>query len=112
MRKTITTLWIALAALVAFGLVLVYSASVAQKGGAVPFMKMQTVAAAVGLLAAFVLSRLDYRVWQKPACAIALVILCVAASSLVFLFRPSTAAAAGFASRESPSSRANSPASG
>ncbi|MBQ6926396.1 MAG: cell division protein FtsW [Kiritimatiellae bacterium] len=86
MRKTITTLWIALAALVAFGLVLVYSASVAQKGGAVPFMKMQTVAAAVGLLAAFVLSRLDYRVWQKPACAIAIIVLCVAASSLVFLF--------------------------
>ena len=49
MRRTITAIWVSLAALVAFGLVLVYSASVAQKGGAVPFMKMQTVAAAVGL---------------------------------------------------------------
>ena len=59
MRRTITTLWVALAALVAFGLVLVYSASATQKGGALPFMKMQTIAAAAGLVVALLLSRMD-----------------------------------------------------
>ncbi len=88
MRKTITTLWISLAALVAFGLVLVYSSSVAQKGGAVPFMKMQTVATVVGLFLAFVLSRIDYRVWQKSGFSLAIILVCIAASSLVFLFPP------------------------
>ncbi len=86
MRKTITSLWVALAALVAFGLVLVYSSSATQRGGAFPFMKMQTAAAAIGLVAAFLLSRIDYRVWQKPACIAAIVVICVATCSLVFLF--------------------------
>ena len=86
MRKTITTLWVALAALVAFGLVLVYSSSVTQKGGALPFMKMQTAAAAIGFAAALALSRLDYRVWQKPVCVVTVIVLCVVICSLVFLF--------------------------
>ena len=86
MRRTITTLWVALAALVAFGLVLVYSSSATQKGGAFPFMKMQTAAAVIGFVAAFALSRLDYRIWQKPACIASIVALCVVACSLVFLF--------------------------
>ena len=86
MRRAITALWASLAALVAFGLVLVYSSSAAQKGGALPFMKMQTVAAAVGIVAAYVLSRIDYRIWQRPVCVVSVVVLCVAAGSLVFLF--------------------------
>ena len=86
MRRTITALWISLAALVAFGLVLVYSASVAQKGGVVPFIKMQAVAAAAGIVAAYVLSRMDYRVWQRPASVVLIIIFSVAACSLVFLF--------------------------
>ena len=86
MRRTITALWVSLAALVAFGLVLVYSASVAQKGGVMPFIKMQAVAAVAGIVAAYVLSRIDYRVWQRPASVVLIVLFCVAACSLVFLF--------------------------
>ena len=86
MRRTITALWASLAALVAFGLVLVYSASVTQKGGALPFMKMQAAAAAVGIVAAYVLSRIDYRFWQRPACVVAIIVVSVATCSLVFLF--------------------------
>ena len=86
MRRTITTLWVALAALVAFGLVLVYSASATQKGGALPFMKMQTIAAAAGLVVALLLSRMDYRFLQRRGFVIALVFLCIGLASLVFLF--------------------------
>ena len=86
MRRTITALWVSLAALVAFGLVLVYSASVAQKGGVMPFIKMQAVAAVAGIVAAYVLSRIDYRVWQRPASVVLIILFCVATCSLVFLF--------------------------
>ncbi len=86
MRRTITAIWVSLAALVAFGLVLVYSASVAQKGGVMPFIKMQAVAAVAGIIAAYVLSRIDYRVWQRPASIVLIILFCVATCSLVFLF--------------------------
>ena len=86
MRRTITAIWVSLAALVAFGLVLVYSSSVAQKGGVVPFIKMQAVAAAAGFVATYVLSRMDYRVWQRPASIVLIIIISVATCSLVFLF--------------------------
>lgn len=85
MRKVITALWVTLAVLVAFGLVLVYSASVTQKGGALPFVKMQCAAAFIGLLAAIVLGRIDYRVLQKRRVIIPLAVLSVALSALVFL---------------------------
>jgi cell division protein FtsW len=85
-RRTITAIWVSLAALVAFGLVLVYSASVAQKGGVMPFIKMQAVAAVAGIIAAYVLSRIDYRVWQRPASIVLIILFCVATCSLVFLF--------------------------
>ncbi len=86
MRRTITAIWVSLAALVAFGLVLVYSASVAQKGGVMPFIKMQAVAAVAGIIAAYILSRIDYRVWQRPASIVLIILFCVATCSLVFLF--------------------------
>ncbi len=86
MRRTITAFWASLAALVAFGLVLVYSASVAQKGGPAPFMKMQAVASVAGIVAAYVVSRIDYRIWQRPACVALIIVICVASCSLVFLF--------------------------
>ena len=86
MRRTITALWASLAALVAFGLVLVYSSSIAQKGGALPFMKMQAAAAVAGIVFAYLLSRVDYRVWQRPVCVVSIVVVCVISCSLVFLF--------------------------
>ncbi len=86
MRRTLTALWASLAALVAFGLVLVYSSSVAQKGGSLPFMKMQAAAAAAGIVAAYVLSRIDYRIWQRPVCVVFIIFFCVVSCSLVFLF--------------------------
>ena len=86
MRRTITALWASLAALVAFGLVLVYSASVTQKGGPLPFIKMQAAAAVIGFIVAYALSRIDYRIWQRPACVVAIVVFCVVTCSLVFLF--------------------------
>ncbi len=86
MRRTITALWASLAALVAFGLVLVYSASAAQKGGPEPFMKMQAAASVAGIVAAYVISRIDYRIWQRPASVVLIIVVCVATCSLVFLF--------------------------
>ena len=86
MRRTITALWASLAVLVAFGLVLVYSASATQRGGSFPFMKMQAAATVAGIVAAYVVSRVDYRVWQRPVCVFSIIVVCVAACSLVFLF--------------------------
>lgn len=86
MRRAITILCVALAALVSLGLVLVYSASVTQKGGAFPFIKMQAIAAAVGIVAALAISRIDYRVWQKPAVVWSVVAVSIALCVLVFKF--------------------------
>jgi cell division protein FtsW len=49
-------------------------------------MKMQAAAMVVGVVASYVVSRIDYRVWQRPACVIAIIVVCVTACSLVFLF--------------------------
>lgn len=87
MRRTTTILWVALASLVALGLVLVYSASTTQKGGALPFIRMQSIAAAVGLVAAIALSRIDYRIWRRPAVVWPIIVLCVALCSCVFAFK-------------------------
>lgn len=88
MRKVITLLWVSVAALVAFGLVLVSSSSAALKGGAFPFMRTQTVATLVGLSFAVLLSRVDYRIWQNKYVVISLAVFSIALASLVFLFPP------------------------
>ena len=88
MRRTTTILWVALALLIAIGLVLVYSASTAEIRGALPFIKMQSAAAAVGLAAAIVLSRIDYRIWQKFAVLLPMAALCVAQCLLALKFHP------------------------
>ncbi len=86
MRKAITTLWVVAAALLLFGLVIVYSASSAQKGGPIHFFKMQAVAAVCGTIAAIVLSRIDYRFWNNAKLLVFVGLVCVAFCSLVFLF--------------------------
>ena len=70
--------------LVGFGLVMLYSVSSyeaqSEFGDAAYYLKKQLAAACLGLVAMFIVSRIDYHVWQKlslPVYGLAL-LLCVA----------------------------------
>lgn len=84
MRRVLTLLWIALACLIAFGLVLVYTASSTQRAGAIPSIRMQAVSVVAGLVVAFVLGRVDYGIWGRRNVAIAIGVLCLLLGVSVF----------------------------
>lgn len=84
MRKVLTLLWIALACLVALGLVLVYTASTPIKAGAFSIFKKQLVSVVVGIVVAVVLGRIDYRVWGRKNVAIVIGVLCCVLGASVF----------------------------
>lgn len=86
MRKAITTLWVVMSALLFFGLVIVCSASSTQKAGALPFLKMQAVAAAIGVVIAIALSRFDYRVLNRAWIMIVTGLLCFVMCIAVFQY--------------------------
>jgi cell division protein FtsW len=76
--------------LVAFGLVMVFSASAAlargQGGGANPFLVKQGLAAAVGVVAMLAAMHVDYRTWKRPIvvyAALAAVVVLLAAVLMV-----------------------------
>lgn len=75
-----------LAALLLFGLVIVFTASSAQKGGALPFVKMQGIAALIGTFLSITISRINYRIWRNKTLLLATIIACVLSCSMVFLF--------------------------
>lgn len=86
MRRTLTTLLCAVALLLAFGLVLLYSASMAQRRTPHFFIERQLLWLLIGGLAAFALARIDYRLWRsRVSCG--LLALCSLAGLLgVFAF--------------------------
>ena len=100
MRRAITTLCVVAAALLAFGLVLVDTASV--QGGAAAFsfsiwkyqvafsstLVKQLVAAGVGIALGLVAARVHYGFWRKRWIMAALALVSVAACLLVFLRPP------------------------
>ncbi len=86
MRRALAVLWIVLLLLLAFGLVLVSSASATQRGGALPFVRMQAIAIALGLAVSAALFFIDYRVWRRLPVVIAIALFCLLVSSAVFLF--------------------------
>lgn len=86
MRKILTLLWIVIASLLAFGLIAVYTASTAQKGGVHRYFDMQLAAAALGTIVAIGLSRIDYHVWRNRSIVWILFVISIIACSCVFCF--------------------------
>lgn len=86
MRRALVVLWTVLLLLLVFGLLLVYSASATQRGGALPFVRMQAIAIAIGLIAAGILYFIDYRIWRRRPIVIAMAVTSLLISSAVFLF--------------------------
>lgn len=78
----------AAAALLFFGLVLVYTASTAQRGGAAPVLLKQSIAAVVGLAMGGFCAVANYRVWRNRPILLALSVITIVASLLVFLWAP------------------------
>lgn len=88
MRNALTALWIAAASLLFFGLVLVYTASTAQRGGAASFLLKQVVAAAAGLVMLGFCVAVDYTFWRNRAVLVFLSVVTIASCLLVFLWDP------------------------
>jgi cell division protein FtsW len=99
LRRVITTLWVAVAALTMVGLVMVLSASsvtaFAEYGSSFLFFQRQALYAAFGGLVALTAARLPYRVWQRawvPLLGVSLLLL-------VLVLHPSVGTVAGGAAR-------------
>lgn len=88
MRNAITALCIAAAALLFFGLVLVYTASSALRGGAAPFLLKQLLAAAAGLAMGSFCALADYSLWRNRIVLVIISVIAIAGSMLVFLWDP------------------------
>ena len=86
MRNAITTLCAATAALLLFGLVLVFTASATQKGGASSVFYHQLAYAGIGLAAAFAVSRLKYGFWRNKVVLTIVGLVGIAACALVFKY--------------------------
>ncbi|MBR3086190.1 MAG: FtsW/RodA/SpoVE family cell cycle protein [Kiritimatiellae bacterium] len=84
MRNALTALWMVAASLLFFGLVLVYTASTAQRGGAAPVLFKQLIAAAAGLVMGAFCVTVDYRFWRSRAVLAALSAVAIASCLLVF----------------------------
>lgn len=84
MRNAITTLCTATAALLLFGLVLVFTASSAQKASSVFYH--QLAYAGIGLMAALAISRLRYKFWRNKAVLAIVGLVGIAACALVFKY--------------------------
>lgn len=87
MRNAITALCMAAAALLLFGLVLVYTASSVQRGSGFPVLVKQAIAAVVGLAMALGCAFSDYRALRNRKLLIALSLVAIAASALVFCWQ-------------------------
>lgn len=87
MRKAITALWVSVAALLSFGLVLVFSASSTEIGGAVPLLRTQACAAAIGIGLAYFAYKFDYRRYYDGRFLFTLFLFSIVLCSLVFLFK-------------------------
>lgn len=87
-RNAITALCIAATALLLFGLVLVYTASSMQRGGAAPFLVKQLAAAAAGLVMGGFCAFSDYRLWKSRAVLAILGAVAVCGCLMVFLWAP------------------------
>ena len=86
MRRVIAILWGDLFSLMAIGLVLVYSASSSFPGGASRFVLMQSLAACIGIVFVLIIINVDYRVWRAGWLVVALSIVAIGFSWLVFAF--------------------------
>jgi cell division protein FtsW len=99
LRRVITTLWVAVAALTMVGLVMVLSASsvtaFAEYGSSFLFFERQAVYALFGALVALAAARLPYRVWQRAW----IPLLGVSFLLLVLVLHPSVGTVAGGAAR-------------
>jgi hypothetical protein len=102
--------------LVAFGLVMVFSASAALARGhggglaANPFLIKQGLAAGIGVVAMLGAMHVDYRTWKRPVVVYAALLGVVALLAMVLLVGPSsTAPGAGSSSGRSRCSRRSSP---
>lgn len=88
MRNAITALCVAATALLLFGLVLVYTASWMQRGGAAPFLAKQVAAAAAGLVMGAFCAFVDYSFWRNRFVLTVLSAASVCTCLLVFLEGP------------------------
>lgn len=88
MRNAITALCIAATALLLFGLVLVYTASWMQRGGAAPFLIKQLAAAAAGLVMGAFCAIVDYSFWRNRFVLAVLSVAGICSCLLVFLWDP------------------------
>ncbi len=86
MRRTATTLLCALALLLAFGVVLLYSASAVQGGNPQFYLERQLMWLAAGLAAGWLMVRVDYHVWRHAALQIAIALLLLGGLLAVFAF--------------------------
>lgn len=84
MRSALTALCMAAAALLLFGLVLVYTASSGQSGDAAPVLVKQLLAAAAGLAMGGFCARANYGVWRGRHVLLALSVVTIVASMMVF----------------------------
>ncbi len=88
MRKAITALIISVIILTLFGLVAVYSASDAIKGGATSQFKSQAVMAIVGSFLLFFFAKMNYRIFNSRTSIIVITVACFIATSLALPFSP------------------------
>ncbi len=86
MRKVLTLLFIVTAALVLFGIIAVNTASQGHPQGPDRFFKVQVIAAAVGSVLAFIISRIDYRIWRMKLFSILIAVASIALCCTVFAF--------------------------
>lgn len=86
MRRTATTLLCALALLLAFGVVLLYSASAVRGRNPQFYLERQLAWLAAGLAVGWLMVRVDYHVWRRPLFQIVIGVLLLAGLLAVFAF--------------------------
>lgn len=86
-RRTITFFLCALALLLAFGLVLVYSASsTVYAGNPNHFVVRQSISLALAIVIGCIVSRIDYHLWSRLGSVLTIAVLVLAGTLAVFFF--------------------------